>query len=403
MRNWSDFSEAVRRYTVPGQNIVYADRTGNVGWRPAVHIPIRKGGNTLVPFPGETSEYDWQGFLRASDLPYLFNPHQGFIATANNQTIPNDFPHYVSSLWHDKSRHERIVEMLGGRTDLTVKDMEEIQNDVISPFGREISKKFVQVLIDTPLKEENHRIARRLLSEWDGDYSSGSAGALIFSIVMSKLLEAVFADEMDLLGEKFYAGWIGPVGASGNWGIPLRNLREIMTNGGSSWVDDVRTPNHVESLDEIIKITFDRSVTELERLLGPSPSDWWWGRVHTLTHNHSIGGALPMLDRVFGFNVGPFETGGSSTTVNNGEYSLSAPFQQVVGASFRRIVDLAEMNQTQFIIPTGQSGIPSSPHYSDQADMYNSGRYRTTFMDEITIRSSGFRKLLLVPASGSDS
>ncbi|MBH30449.1 MAG: hypothetical protein CMG71_00470 [Candidatus Marinimicrobia bacterium] len=403
MKNWSDFSEAVSHYTVPGQNIVYADRAGNVGWRPAVRIPIRKGGNTLVPLPGETSEYDWQGFLKASDLPYLFNPDEGFIATANNQTIPNDFPHYVSSLWHDKSRHQRIVEMVGDRTDLTIENMAEIQNDVVSPFGREISKQFIQVLTNSPLKHENHRIALRHLSEWDGDFSSGSAGALIFSMVMSNLLEAVYSDEMGLLGEKFYAGWIGPVGASGNWGIPLRNLRDVLKNGGSSWVDDVRTPNRVESLDEIIKIVFDNSMVELEQLLGPSPSDWWWGRLHILTHNHSIGGTLPLVDRIFGFNVGPFETGGSSTTVNNGEYSLSAPFRQVVGASFRRIVDLADMNRTQFIIPTGQSGIPGSPHYSDQSEMYNSGRYRTTLMDESTIRNSGFRKLLLVPASGPDS
>ena len=167
--------------------------------------------------------------------------------------------------------------------------------------------------------------------------------------------------------------------------------------------DSIRTPNHVESLDEIISIAFENSMDDLERLLGPSPSDWWWGRLHILTHNHSVGGALPLVARIFGFNVGPFESGGSSTTVNNGEYSLSAPFRQVVGASFRRIVDLAEMNQTQFIIPTGQSGLPGSPHYSDQADMYNSGRYRTTLMDETTIRNSGFRKLLLVPSSGPDS
>ena len=142
---------------------------------------------------------------------------------------------------------------------------------------------------------------------------------------------------------------------------------------------------------------------ELEQQLGPSPADWWWGRLHILSHDHAIGGAMPLLDRIFGFNVGPFESGGSSTTINNGEYSLSAPFRQVVGASFRRIVDLSDMNRTQFILPTGQSGLPGSPHYSDQAEMYNAGRYRTTLMDETVIRNSGFRKLLLVPSSGRDS
>ncbi len=403
MKDWADFSEAVASFTVPGQNIVYADRAGNIGWRPAVRLPIRKGAETLVPLPGETSEYDWQGFVEPTDLPFLFNPDRGFIATANNRTVSDQFPHYVSSLWHDKSRHARIVEMLGDRTGLTVKDMAEIQNDVVSPFGRDLSKQFTQALAAIPPEHESHRIALDHLSRWDGDFSSRSAGALIFSMIMSNLLEAIYADEMALLGEKFYTGWIGPVGTSGNWGIPLRNLRAVMTNGGSSWVDDVRTPNRVESLNEIIRIAFDNSMIELEQQLGPSPADWWWGRLHILSHDHAIGGAMPLLDRIFGFNVGPFESGGSSTTINNGEYSLSAPFRQVVGASFRRIVDLSDMNRTQFILPTGQSGLPGSPHYSDQAEMYNAGRYRTTLMDETVIRNSGFRKLLLVPSSGRDS
>ena len=192
--------------------------------------------------------------------------------------------------------------------------------------------------------------------------------------------------------------WIGPVGARGNWAISLRNLRGILERGGSSWVDDVRTPDRVENLDEIIRRAFRSAVTELETRLGPSPGNWWWGRLHTLTHVHTIGGAMPLLDRLFGFNVGPFESGGSSTTINNGEYTLSAPFQRVVGPSFRRVVDLSDMNSTQFVLPTGQSGLPRSPHYADQAPLYMSGRYRTTLMDEVTVRNSGFQKLVLKPS-----
>ena len=170
-----------------------------------------------------------------------------------------------------------------------------------------------------------------------------------------------------------------------------------MASGGSSWVDDVQTPNHIESLDEVIIISFKAGLEELKSILGSSPSGWWWGRLHTLTHNHSIGKASPLLDRFFNFNVGPFESEGSSTTVNNGEYSFSAPFNRVVGPSFRRIVDLSNMNNTQFILPTGQSGLPTSLHYSDQAELYNSGGYRKVLMDEKIIRNSKFRKLTLMP------
>jgi penicillin amidase len=172
----------------------------------------------------------------------------------------------------------------------------------------------------------------------------------------------------------------------------------VLERGGSSWVDDVNTPDRVEDLDEITRKAFRAAVAELETRLGPSPGYWWWGRLHTLTHVHTIGRAKPFLDRLFGFNVGPFESGGSSTTINNGEYTLSAPFRRVVGPSFRRIVDLSDMNSSQIVLPTGQSGVPRSPHYADQAPLYMSGRYRTTFMDEATVRNTGFRKLVLNPA-----
>jgi len=399
MENWRDFSEAVARFTVPGQNIIYADTKGNIGWRPAVRIPKRKGGETLVPLPGETSEYDWKGFVKSSALPSLFNPPTGIIATANHRTIPDNSPYYVSSLWHEKSRHDRISELLDGRSNLTVDDMTAIQQDVVSPFGQDIAPYFIKAFENETVEEgSNLHYAINVLGEWTGGFEPESVGGLIFSTVMLELLEAVYIDEMALLGDDFFLAWIGPVGARGNWAISLRNLRGILERGGSSWVDDVRTPNQVENLDEIIRRAFRSAVAELETRLGPSPGNWWWGRLHTLTHVHTIGGAKPFLDRLFGFNVGPFESGGSSTTINNGEYTLSAPFQRVVGPSFRRIVDLSDLNSTQFVLPTGQSGLPRSSHYADQASLYMSGRYRTTLIDEATIRNSGFQKLVLKPS-----
>nr|MCS5659167.1 penicillin acylase family protein [Dehalococcoidia bacterium] len=399
MENWRDFSEAVSRFTVPGQNIIYADTKGNIGWRPAVRIPKRKGGETLVPLPGETSEYDWKGFVKSSAMPRLFNPPTGIIATANHRTIPDNSPYYVSSLWHEKSRHDRISELLDGRSNLTVDDMTAIQQDVVSPFGQDIAPYFIKAFENETVEEgSNLQYAINVLGEWAGGFEPESVGGLIFSTVMLELLEAVYIDEMALLGDDFFLAWIGPVGARGNWAISLRNLRGILERGGSSWVDDVRTPNQVENLDEIIRRAFRSAVAELETRLGPSPGNWWWGRLHILTHVHTIGGAKPLLDRLFGFNVGPFESGGSSTTINNGEYTLSAPFQRVVGPSFRRIVDLSDLNSTQFVLPTGQSGLPRSPHYADQASLYMSGRYRTTLIDEATIRNSGFQKLVLKPS-----
>ncbi|MQG38836.1 MAG: penicillin acylase family protein [SAR202 cluster bacterium] len=397
MQDWHDFSQATKDYTVPGQNIIYADKQGNIGWRPAARVPIRKGGSMLVPLPGETNKYDWKGFVDFKNMPYLFNPDEGIIITANNRTIPNEFPYYVSGLWHERSRFDRINELLSNRDSLDIIDMAEIQNDVNSPFARFIKPYLLNALMNADLNNDNYKQAISHLSQWNGDFNSQSTGALIFSITLIKLLENIYSDEMALLGDDYYKYWIGPVGGKGNWGIPLRNLRGIMLFGLSSWIDDINTSNHVETLEEIIILSFKEGVMELKEILGPSTFDWWWGRLHTITHNHAVGVASPFLDRVFNFNIGPFETDGSSTTINNGEYSLSSPFNRVVGPSFRRIVDLSNMNNTSFILPTGQSGLPTSAHYSDQTELYNSGAYRKTLIDEKIIRNSQFRKLTLIP------
>ena len=159
----------------------------------------------------------------------------------------------------------------------------------------------------------------------------------------------------------------------------------------------MRTNNKKESLKEIIIKSFDSAVKQIENEVGVNPAVWSWSSLHTLTHPHPLG-TVKFLDLLFGFNVGPYKTGGSTMTVNKGEYEILEGFDQSVGASFRRIVDMSNMNATQFIIPTGQSGQQNNRHYLDQAHLYNQGLYRTTYIDENFIRSNKlFKHLILNP------
>ena len=157
----------------------------------------------------------------------------------------------------------------------------------------------------------------------------------------------------------------------------------------------MRTKNKTETLEEIILRSFESAISRIENEVGINPSVWSWGSLHTLTHPHPLG-TQKLLDFVFGFNVGPYKSGGSTMTVNKGEYEVLKSFDQSVGASFRRIVDLSNMNSTQFIIPTGQSGQQRSPHYNDQAGLYNKGLYRTTYIDEDFIRTNKLFKHLTI-------
>ena len=392
MENWEDFSRGVRDFGVPGQNIVYADINGNIGWRPAVYIPVRKDGHTMVPRPGNDPDYDWKGKVPFEEMPYLYNPKKGYISTANNKTIGDEFPYYISGFWADPSRIEQINFRLDAMENMTIEDMKSIQLDQTSPFSKEILP-FLW-LSETGDETGNLMRAYELLKRWDGVEGVDSEAALVFHATMRNLVLNLYGDEMALLGKNYLEAYTGLKY------LVHRKLREVLATGQSSWIDNITTPNHIETLNEIVAKSVADAVTELEEKYGVNITNWKWGDAHSLTHPHMLS-KVKILDKLFNLNVGPYRSGGSDKTPNAGGYSFNKPYHQTAGASMRRIVDFSKMNETQFILPTGQSGIPSSPHYRDQAEMYHSGKYRTTWFNEDFIRSEKnahlFRHLILTP------
>ncbi len=389
IQNWRDFSSAISKFCAPGQNMVYADTEGNIGWRPAVQIPIRKNGGMLVPRPGHDPEYDWKGWVPFGEMPYTYNPKSGVIATANNKTIGDEFPYYISNLWADPSRIQRINQRLSEIDKATVEDMKSIQLDLVSPFNQTMLP--LVLSLETGEEEGNLKKVFSMLSDWDGNEKANSAEAMVFQAFTLQIVRNIFGDELALLGSSFLDAFIGVRY------LNMRSLRKIFFEGTSTWIDDIRTKDIVETRDMILRQSLVDAINEIEGKLGYDPSVWAWGKLHTITHPHSMG-KIKILDWLFGFNVGPFESGGSSRTVRAGGYSYRQPYKQTAGASMRRIVDFNNLNETQFILPTGQSGLHNSPYYDDQATMYNQGEYRTTWFDETFIRNSNlFQHLTITP------
>ncbi len=389
--DWSTFSHAVEKFGVPGQNICYADTSGNIGWRPAVKIPIRKNAENPVPRPGSNKDYDWQGYVPFDEMPYLYNPSSGYIATANNKTIGDEFPHYISNFWLHPSRVERIIERLEEEVHIDVHEVKDIQNDIVSVFARTLSPWISELATHIPVDEHNALTAKRMLEHWDGTESVGSPAALVFHFTITNLIKNMYADELNLVHPEAFDAFINLVM------VPHRTLELDLLSGASSWIDNIETPDYIETLEDIVSQSILDAVRDIEFDVGPDPDTWKWGEVHTLTHPHSLGD-IDLLNRLFSFNVGPFPTGGSDNSVNNGGYSLERPYKEDFGASMRRIVDLSNLNETQFVIPTGQSGHPRSPHYDDQAPLFISGKYRTTRFNDETIKSSDrFRHLSIIP------
>ena len=389
MKNWSDFTEGVKDFGVPGQNIVYADIDGNIGWRPAVYIPIRREGFSMLPKQGYNPIFDWRGRVPYSEMPFIYNPKKGFISTANNKTIDNSFPYYVSGLWADPSRIRVINKKINSKEKLSMLDMKNIQLDYTSEFASSL----VPVILKMEKGNEPKNIKRafQFLKSWDFVESKDSEATLIFHSVVKNLVKNIYFDELTLLGDNFYYAF------SELKYFVHRKLREIFENQESSWIDNINSKSKIESFDEVLYKSIIDGVQEIEVIYGSDWTNWKWGNAHTITHKHILSKSK-ILNWIFNLNIGPFKSGGSDKTPNAGGYAVNKSYEQTSGASMRRIVSLKNMDKSQFILPTGQSGIPSSPHYSDQASLYNNGEYRTTLFDKNSIKlSEGIRELILIP------
>ncbi len=239
-------------------------------------------------------------------------------------------------------------------------------------------------------EKDNLKKAYKFLKNWDGVESVDSEATLVFHSIIKNFVLGIYGDELGLLGKNYIDSFMSLKY------LHSRNIREVLKKS-SSWVDNIYTKKKYEIISDVLRDAVVKGVKDIEEKYGPNTSNWKWGDAHSLTHKHLLSKSS-LLEKLFSLNVGPFRSGGSSKSPNAGGYSYNDPFEQKSGASMRRIVDLSNMNETQCIIPTGQSGISNSPHYRDQAEMFHGGLYRTTRFNEEYIRSSSeFKHLILNP------
>ncbi len=361
---WEEFREAVRTFTSISQNIVYADRHGNIGLQTAAGIPIRRGGGILV-YPGDTSLYDWQGTVPFEELPYSFNPEKGFVASANNRTAGDEYPYYIGSWFSLSERAGRIREMILKEPVVGIDDFRRMLRDHQSVLARNWTPIFVEALQDRT--EGIYRQALGYLGKWDHVLDVSSPAATIFEMMRFQILKAVLFDE---LGETNF-----PLIYQNS--IIAENLfNRIRMTGGSAWCDNIHTPDSQESFRENIREAFSTTVDTLVTLLGDDISQWEWGKVHTVSFMHPLGG-VSVVERLFKVNRTGYSVGGSSHTVCPYSYPLGISFVADHGASERHIFDASDWDRSLTVIPTGTSGIPASIHYMDQTGLYVDNGYHT--------------------------
>jgi penicillin amidase len=368
---WEEFVEACSYSNIPGENMVWADRAGNIGWQAVGIAPVRRNWSGLVPVPGD-GRYEWDGYLPIKAKPHVANPPEGYFATANNDLIPRDYPYMdaVGFEWSDPYRWLRIVEVLGSGRRFSMADMMRLQTDEQSIPARQL----VPLLRD--LTAENGRVeeARRLLHDWDFVLEKSSVEAGIYVAWEEELRTATRRR-------------LVPDGSRLN--LSLRRVVESLhIPPGELGADPM------EARDALLIDALGQAVARLTDKLGADMSRWHWGQpdYHHAYLRHPLGDAVDDRTRTL-LEVGPMARGGYGSTVNQ----TTNADNQTSGASFRIIVDTGDWNRAVGMNTPGQSGNPADPHYRDLFEDWANDRFHPVVYSRDRVEAALDFRIELVP------
>jgi penicillin amidase len=377
---WDEFREALRYWDAPSQNFVYADVDGNIGYQAPGRIPIRAAGDGTMPVPGWSGAYEWTGMIPFDALPTSFNPDKGYISTANNAVVGNDYPYLLTKDWDPGYRAIRIDEVLSEDSSVTRDEIQLLQGDSLSTWSRQVLPYVLALNPEDPTLFQ----AIGLLRSWDGRATRDSAGAALFESFRLHLAERVFKDEM---GDKLFEKAIGQ---------SLVGLLPLLEQPEAPWFDDRLTPD-VEVRDDILLLALGDALEELSDSLGADMNRWRWGDLHRATfENQSLGqSGIAPIEAIF--NRGPVEVDGTMSTVNNTGYDPAEPYDESKVPSYRQIIDLSDFARSVSVHTTGQSGHPFHPHYDDMIDLWRNIQLHPMLWARSDVEASAADHLTLTP------
>jgi penicillin amidase len=367
--DWSSFKEALSSYVSPALNMLYADQKGNIGYLGIGKIPVRATGKGDVPVLGWNDQFAWTGYIPFSELPQIYNPESGYIASANNDMVGPGYHHFITNNWAPPNRALRITELIEqakAAGNISATTMGKIQLDVVSMPARRAVKLLKELSVDTP----RQRRAQELLMNWQGEMSEDSQAATIFNGWVRHLRKRLFADRLKTdwsrrFQEQYLAGLSGQVA--------LDDLYSAVHDKDSIWCQqDMKSS--LPDCRTVVLQSFDDALDELEMLQGPDMSRWTWGGTHTLHYDHVPSSKAGLLGRLLGRRVA---TGGTSDTVNvaNLDFRMGEGYVQTFGPGFRQVIQLGPQRADHFFMnSTGSSGNVFSKHYSDMVEPFHSGQ-----------------------------
>ena len=372
-KNWESFREACSYSHIPGENMIWADTAGNIGWQTVGIIPIRKNFSGLVPVPGD-GRYEWQGFLPIKERPHQLNPSKGFLATANQNVTSEDYTHWdaVGYTWADPFRGNRINEVLAKDDKINIAKMQSLQTDYYSLPARSL----VPMLLPLVFEKTQTQQSILQLKNWNYILDKTSIAASIYAMWERQLMKQA--------SKQF---------------IPenIKDLVSIQLSKLISWLEKPDSKFGIDPIkgrDAFLKICFENAIDELEKKLGSNILNWQYGQEKfkhiTLTHPLNSIVNIPLKNQL---NLGPLPRGGNSYTPG----STGGADNQMSGASFRFITEAGNWDDAVMINTPGQSGNSKSEFYRNLFPLWANDQYFPAYYSKDKIIKSTKEVFELVP------
>ncbi len=372
--NWEEFREACAYSNIPGENMIWADKAGNIGWQAVGIIPIRKNFSGYVPNPGD-GRYEWAGYLPIKERPSSYNPAKGFFATANQNVTPENYTRWdaIGYTWADPFRGNRIDQVLSNKKKISMSDMAALQTDYYSIPASKITPLLKNVSFDNSLLTES----KNILANWNFVLDKHSIAAGIYAMWERQIAM--------LMTEKF---------------IP-KEVDKLISFQLTTIIQYLQNPekyfgvNGISERDQLLSKAFVNAINNLKVKLGPTPSDWVYGQAKykhiSLEHQLS---SLVDEELKKKMNIGALPRGGNGQTPG----STGGTDNQQSGASFRLLIDTKDWDEARMINTPGQSGDPDSPFYKNLFYNWANDLYFPALYSKNKIEANTMERIELNPS-----
>jgi penicillin amidase len=381
-QNWEQFRRALSTWGAPGQNAVYADVAGHIGYQATGRVPIRATGDGSLPVSGSDDAHEWKGYVPFDDMPRVYDPPSGILGTANGRISPDKYRYSLSTEWDAPWRTERIYRVLESGKQLSAADMLALQTDVYSAFDQACAEQFATALSHARSLSPRAQQARDLLRDWDGRVTADSTAATITVRSRRQLARLLLEPKLGSAPPRPEDDNEGPLSwKTYGWSMSSVWLENVLTQRPARWL-----PAKYADYDALLIAAVEAVISSPE-----APADlksWRWGEFAPIEIRHLVLERLPLIGRWTGPGLHP-QSGGSYTVKQVG---------RGFGPSERLTVDLADFDHSTLNVVTGQAGNFLSPYYMDQWKAWFEGRTFELPYSADAVQRSAAHRLLLSPS-----